>query len=375
MHPQQLPAWAPVLSDGSVTLRAHGPQDVDGVLAQCTDPVTQRWTTVPVPYRRSDAEEFVAGREREWNAGRYLGLAVEVDGRFAGTVDVRPDGARAASVGYGLGPWARGSGITTRALRLLLPWALEALDLDVVHWEAVAGNWGSRKVAWSVGFRVEGTVRGLLADRGHRADAWLGSLCRSDPLHPVRPWHTPPELTGPGVLLRPHGPDDAAPMALACADPAIQYWLPQLPSPYEVLDAQAHLEHLREAHATGDGLYWAVCTPDGALIGEVGLFGLAGGASRSAELGYWTHPGHRRNRLTTTAVRLAARHALLPVDVGGLGLARVVIRAAEGNLGSQRVALGAGFRPAGVDRAAELLRGGQVADLLRFDLIAQECPW
>ena len=71
----------------------------------------------------------------------------------------------------------------------------------------------------------------------------------------------------------------------------------------------------------------------------------------------------------TAAVRLAARHALLPADVGGLGRARVVLRAAAGNTASRRVAERAGFRRTGVDRQAELLGDGTVDDLVRFDLL------
>src|SRR4051794_14334692 len=57
----RLPAWccawhgaamltAPTLTDGTVTLRAHRADDVQGSFEQCQDPVSQRWTTVPVPY-------------------------------------------------------------------------------------------------------------------------------------------------------------------------------------------------------------------------------------------------------------------------------------------------------------------------------------
>jgi len=56
-------------------------------------------------------------------------------------------------------------------------------------------------------------------------------------------------------------------------------------------------------------------------------------------------------------------------EVGGLGMVRLVIRAAAENEASQRVALSAGFRPAGRDRCAERLRDGTLADLLRFELI------
>jgi RimJ/RimL family protein N-acetyltransferase len=371
-EPMDLPAWAPTLTDGVVTLRAHRPQDADAVVAQCRDLEMQRWTTVPVPYERRHAQEWLASREQEWRAGRYLGFAVEQGGRFCGTVDLRPDGARGASLGYGLGAWARGQGVLDRALRLLLPWGFETLDLEVVHWEAVAGNWASRRAAWRVGIRVEGTLRSLLHSRGTRYDAWVGSLLRGEPLEPASVWFSAPVLSARRVLLRPYRQSDVPRIVEACTDPATRRWLARLPAPYTPDDARAHLEHLAEEAAAGRTLTWAVADPDDdRLLGEVALFGLVE-FGRSAEIGYWTHPAERGRGIMTAAVRLAARHALLPGDVGGLGRSRLVLRAAESNAASQRVAVRAGFLETGRDRQAELLGDGTVDDLIRFDLLADE---
>ncbi len=121
-----VPPYAPTLTDGVVTLRGHREDDTDAVVAQCNDPESIRWTTVPVPYERHHAQEWIRSRRTEWDLGRYLGFAVETDGRFCGSVDLRPDGQGAAALGYGLGPWARGRGLLDRSLRLLLPWGFGA---------------------------------------------------------------------------------------------------------------------------------------------------------------------------------------------------------------------------------------------------------
>jgi RimJ/RimL family protein N-acetyltransferase len=158
----------------------------------------------------------------------------------------------------------------------------------------------------------------------------------------------------------------------ACNDPLTRHWLARLPSPYTTDDARAHLEHLSEEAAAGRSLTWAVTDPqDDRLLGEVALFGLVD-LGRSCEVGYWTHPAERGRGAMTSAVRLATRHALLPVDVGGLGRARVVLRAADGNGASQQVAVRAGFVETGRDRQAEILGDGSVDDLVRFDLLAEE---
>jgi RimJ/RimL family protein N-acetyltransferase len=109
-------------------------------------------------------------------------FAIAYDGRFAGSVDLRFDGIGGAEVGFGLAPWARGNGVMTRALRLVLAWGFGLPGINVVYWRAQVGNWASRRVAGRCGFRMEGTVRGLLEQRGERRDGWIGSLRRGEPL-------------------------------------------------------------------------------------------------------------------------------------------------------------------------------------------------
>ena len=372
-EPPLLPPWAPTLTEGLVTLRAHRDADIPDIVAHCSDPQMTRWTRVPQHYTVADARSFVAGRRPEWESMRELGFAIENEGRYAGSVDLRPAEGHTAEVGYALAPWARGRGVMTASLRLVLPWAFDQLDLAAVHWRARVGNWNSRRVAWATGFRVEGQVRRLLGAGEVAHDAWIGSLLRGDLLRPAHVWLTPPALIGDRILLRAHRPQDALRIVEACTDPATQQWLPLIPSPYGHEDALAHLEQLMSEQAVGEALSWAVTDPRSeVLLGEIGVFGLGGGTGRYGEIGYWTHPQARGKGLTTEALRLVARHSLLPLEEGGLGLPRVVVRAARGNVASQRVALNAGFRPAGVDRAGEVLRDGSVQDLLRFDLLPDE---
>jgi RimJ/RimL family protein N-acetyltransferase len=177
----RLPA-APELTDGpDLILRQPIPGDVDDIVAQCRDPEFQRWTTVPVPYRESDAEDFLKRVAEGWH-GNVARFAIVYERRFAGSVDLRFDGIGGAEVGFGLAPWARGKGVMTRALRLVLAWGFGLPGIEVMYWRAQVGNWASRRVAIRCGFRMEGMVRGLLEQRGERRDGWIGSLRRGEPL-------------------------------------------------------------------------------------------------------------------------------------------------------------------------------------------------
>lgn len=362
---------APRLTDGVVVLRALEVGDLDDVVARCQDDEIQRWTSVPVPYARADAEAFLERCRRGWDDGTVCELAVEVDGRNAGHVTLRLDGAHGGDIGYALAPWARGRGVMARSVRLLLAWAYTELDLAVAHWRAHVGNWPSRRVAWSCGFAVEGKVRGLCVHRGERRDAWVGSLRRHDPMRSVTRWLDLPELHAGSVVLRANRPDDVQRIVEACNDPVTQLFLPELPSPYALTDAVAYLESRAEAMAAGEGLYWAVADADDRLLAQIALMGVGRGG-RSAEIGYWTHPDARGTGVMPTAVGLVARHAMLSTEDGGLGLARVFLRVAARNTASVRVAQKAGFTECGVDRKAEQLRDGSVQDFRRFDLLVDE---
>jgi len=143
-----------LLHDGpDLLLRRHRPEDAEGIYEQCQDPDMMRFTTIPVPYGRSDVDWFLAHVAAGWAEGSLAAFAIEVEGRFAGSTDLRLQKSAWAEVGFGLAPWARGRGVMTRALRLLLEWGFTELALDGVQWRAVVGNETSRRVAQKCGSR------------------------------------------------------------------------------------------------------------------------------------------------------------------------------------------------------------------------------
>ncbi len=202
----RFPQDVPVLGGpgaGGVTLRAHRDADLDAVVEQGTDPDTAAWTTVPVPYRREHAVEFV-GRmvPRGWAEGSTLAFAIEYAGRFAGSIDLRPRDAAEADIGFGLHPAARGRGVMHRAVDVLLDWAFAERGHTVVTWRAHVGNWPSRRVAWAAGFHFGPTVPRLLEHRGRRRDAWTGWIGADDDRRPKCRWLEVPVLETAGLRLR-----------------------------------------------------------------------------------------------------------------------------------------------------------------------------
>ena len=184
------PDGVPVLiaAEADVTLRAAGSGDLPGIVEQCRDPETIRWTTVPTPedgYQLRDAEEFLALTTAGWTSGERLGWTIEAQRGsqrgFCGSIDLHLEGDGLAEIGFGLHPEARGHSIMTAAVRLVCDYAFEVAGLQVIRWRAVVGNWASRRVAANVGFVFDGSVRRLLAHRGELLDGWIATLTREDP--------------------------------------------------------------------------------------------------------------------------------------------------------------------------------------------------
>ena len=211
--PSSAPPTPPVLSDGVVSLRPPRPDDAEDTTQGCQDPQSQAWTTVPSPYARKDAEEWLASHQspEDWWAAPTWAITISPDDRWSGSIGLRPDGARGAEVGYLLAPWARGHGHSTRALRLVCTWAFSTFGLEVVMWNAYVGNEASRRAARRVGFRIPDVVlRRHLPQRGERRDAWIGDLVPEDlaaaarraEAHYLGPALTPRELDVLGELAR-----------------------------------------------------------------------------------------------------------------------------------------------------------------------------
>jgi RimJ/RimL family protein N-acetyltransferase len=366
----------PTLTDGVVVLRAHHDDDVDACLEQSTDPLSQRWTRVPVPYSRDDAKRFIRdAMPGGWVTDQEWGFAVEAvdDGgttRYAGTVSLRNEGPGRAEIAYGAHPWARGRGIVERALRLLLEWGFAERDLETVIWWAQEGNWASRRTAWKLGFSCVGAVGGWLDQRETFADAWVGSLGRGDEQLPRHPWLTAPVVHGRRVVLRPLEERDLPRVVEACSDERVAYWLGTIPSPYTEDSARRFLIDRRDAMARGTTVHWAIVDPStDVLLASTSLFGLD--SPMGAEIGYWSHPEARGRGVVSEAVGLVVRHAFIDVADGGLGLGKVRLVAAAENAASRRVAEVNGFREVGVERAATHCRDG-VHDAAIYDLLVDD---
>ena len=375
-------APAPILTDGTLTLRPHTPADEGGIVEQSTDEQSQRWTTVPRHYTRADAIAFLEHIASQWKdprGVRYWALEVTAaDGRprFGGTIDLRPGEAwDHASIGFGLHPAARGRGAMSRAVRLVATHAFEdgpwGRPLGRIHWRAIAGNWGSRRVAWATGFTFHGTLPGTHPNvqdpSGPALDCWHASLAAGEPMHPRVPWLEPVVLEKGGIRLRAFRESDVDALEER-NDP--EHWFPQrsLLHP-ETFDAW--LARRRELMASGSAVEWAIAdAATDRILGGVAVFVLTGTLTGDvAELGYQLVPSARGKGAMKAACRLAISHAFRAREDGGLGLRRLVAETAADNAASNGVLRAVGFTEFGREHATDPLPDGTYADALHWELL------
>jgi RimJ/RimL family protein N-acetyltransferase len=174
------------ITAGRLHLRPYSEADIDAVYACCQDPDIQRWTTIPVPYLRAHAEEYVRRNTAEgWRAGTGDSFAVvdSIQNTLLASIGlVRFQNSQSiGEVGFWVVPDARGQGVATQATQVLARWAFAELGVMRLEWLAEVGNDASRRVAEKAGFTIEGMLRDRLIRRdGGRADAWIGSLLPRD---------------------------------------------------------------------------------------------------------------------------------------------------------------------------------------------------
>ncbi|HEY4315591.1 MAG TPA: GNAT family N-acetyltransferase [Actinomycetes bacterium] len=174
-----------------------------------------------------------------------------------------------------------------------------------------------------------------------------------------------PDLHGDGVLLTPWRQEDVTAIVELADDPASRAWSASLRHVYDVEGARAWLA----GRAGPDRVDWAVREPGtGRLIGRTGLHRLDD-RPPGAELGYGVHPAYRRRGLAVAAAQTATRYGFEQ-----LGLTRIELVHATGNIASCAVATRAGFAYEGTDRASMDHGDGVLHDAHRHARLATDPP-
>lgn len=180
------------LTDGTVWLTRPTGADIDRITECCQDPEVGRWTTIPVPYSRSDAEQFLdlvvapgwAGNAPVW------AIRTAEDGQVEGMIGLHTRSPGVCEIGFWLTAGHRGHGLMSRAIALVCDFAFapDGLALARITWRAMVGNHPSAATVRRNGFHYEGTARLGGIQRGARVDEWHAARLSTDPPGPADTW-------------------------------------------------------------------------------------------------------------------------------------------------------------------------------------------
>lgn len=155
------------LSDGVVTLRPWREDEADWYVAQAADPDILRFTREEPDLTAEQVRTAIA----QMHATRaHAGMVITdaATGELLGNAGLAAgDEPAVGHVSYWVAAPARGRGVATRAVRLLVDWAGRCGMRQVRLW-AKADNVGSQRVAERAGFHPDGT--GQCSVRGETWD-------------------------------------------------------------------------------------------------------------------------------------------------------------------------------------------------------------
>ncbi|WP_372467356.1 GNAT family N-acetyltransferase [Microbacterium maritypicum] len=177
------------LTTERLVLHAPTEADIDAITEACQDPEIARWTTVPSPYNREDAEHFVRLVAGSWADGSEAVWGMYAGDELVGMIGLHGIATHvtggAAELGYWVTPAARGKGHLAEAARAVIDWGFTELGLVRIRWQAVAGNVPSARAARALGFRYEGLQRQALTSPRGRDDGWIAGMLHDDDRTPV----------------------------------------------------------------------------------------------------------------------------------------------------------------------------------------------
>ena len=171
----------PHLSDGHIALRPWREGDARSAADWGLDQEIVRWTGVEAGRsvaRRLDWVAYTRDAARR-GQGVYLVVLDAVSDSLLGAIDLRLPEREDPSVGelgYLLVESARGRGVMSRAVRLIVRWGFESLGLARVQAMTHPSNDASAALLARVGFVREGLLRAYRAEAGGREDRVMWSL-------------------------------------------------------------------------------------------------------------------------------------------------------------------------------------------------------
>ena len=195
------PGWPAELSDGPVRVRPLRLRDAPAWVDARKRNVDwlREWEATPpdseanVPTSMSTFVVMTRRLRSEARAGRGLPFVIELDGAFAGQLNVAGvtrGSLHSASLGYWVDQRFAGRGVMPTAVALVTDHCFRAVGLHRIEVNIRPENTASRRVVEKLGFREEGVRRAFLHIAGDWRDHNSYALVRDEvPLGLLTRWH------------------------------------------------------------------------------------------------------------------------------------------------------------------------------------------
>lgn len=178
----------PDIETDRLLLRRMTMKDAPDIFAYSRDPEVARhvlWTAQKQLSEAKDYIRFMLRRYRD-DLPSSWGVIDKESGRLVGTIgymDYNEDNA-SVEVGYSLAKWMWGKGLMTEALRAVIDYTFDAMDINRIEAQHELDNPSSGRVMEKCGMIKEGILRQRLFNKGKFVDVALYSILRGD----KRPW-------------------------------------------------------------------------------------------------------------------------------------------------------------------------------------------
>ena len=180
-----IPANPPVvLNPERLLLRPFRRDDIPALLPLIgAREVAATTLRIPHPYNAADAEKFLEYTERVWenNEGARFGVFLREGERLIGSVGLQANREhRHAELGYWIGVPFWGNGYCSEAVREVVKYGFEVLDLERLFASHFVNNPASGRILQKVGMKHEGTLRRHILKWGEYLDLELYALLAAD---------------------------------------------------------------------------------------------------------------------------------------------------------------------------------------------------
>lgn len=169
------PSSPPTLISGDLTLQPWAETEIDFVTNACQQADIAEFTTVPQPYTRQDAINFIDSRPEVFDQQEAMSFVGVIAGQPALSISLHHilKFDHCCQIGYWVAQEFRGARLAARSTQLLTDFAF-SIGFRRIEAYALPENVGSQKTLLSAGYELENILRSRLTKRdGSQSDGLL----------------------------------------------------------------------------------------------------------------------------------------------------------------------------------------------------------